>query len=209
MKKWPAVLICSIIAASCFLGLDLFRWRLVNLLTVFLEPFVEIGAGVFILLVLVWSLIALVRQSLQHKVNSRVVYALVICLVALGLRVFVPFDLLVLKADFQIHLKRRTQIASEIVDGRWESKVTQRGGRGEFISLPGSDRRLSDGGEVAFWRAGNQGCVLFMTFRGILDSFSGFVYSSDDQPPPRDAFLGNPVQVEHWSPHWYWYASRN
>jgi hypothetical protein len=162
-----------------------------------------------LLAALIWSLAVLIRQGLRHEINRRVVYALVICLAALAIRIFVPVNSLMLEADFRIHLARRNQIASEIVAGKWESKVTQRGARGEWIALSGSDQLLSDGGRVVLWREGNQSTVLFMTFRGVLDSFSGFVYSSDDQPPPRDAFLGHPIEVEHWRPHWYWYASRN
>jgi hypothetical protein len=209
MKRWPAVLKFSIVVCSCVLALNVFRWQLIDLLTPFLEPFLEIAAGVLLLVALVWSLIALIRQCLQHKISRSNLYALAICLAALAMVLFVPFDNLMLKADFRIYLSRRTQIASEILAGKWESKVTQRGGRGEWIALSGLDRPLSDGGEVVLWREGNQSCILFMTFRGILDSFSGFVYSSDDQSPPSDAFLGHPVQIEHWRPHWYWYASRN
>src|SRR5579872_2824307 len=209
MKKLPAVLIFAIVASSCYLAVILLRWQLVAILTVFLEPFVELGATGLLLAALLWSLVVLIRRWWQHKVDLQVVSALVLCLGALSIYFFVPIDRLMIEADFRIHLQRRTQIASEIVAGKWEGKVIQRGGRGESIDLSGADQHLSDGGEVLFWQEGKQDVVLIMTFRGVLDSFSGFVYSSNDQPPPHDAFLGNPVEVERLGPHWYWYASRN
>jgi hypothetical protein len=209
MRKWQAVLDFSVVVASICVVLDIFRWQLVNVLTVFLEPFIEIAATLALLVALIRSLVALFAQWRQHSIEGRVVWAVAICFVALAVRIFAPFDALMLRADFRIYLKRRTQIASEVVAGKWENKAVQKGGRGEAIKLPESDQSLSDDGDVLLWREGGQSAVLFMSFRGVLDSFSGFVYTTDDRPPPADAFLGDPAQVERWSSHWYWYASQN
>ena len=208
-KNWPTVLTIAILASSFLIATRILQGELVDLLTVFLEPFLEIAVAIFFLVALVWSFVAVIRKVVRRQTDRYVFASLGVCILALTIVWFVPFNSLMLKANFRIHLKRRTQVASEIVMGKWESRITKRGGRGNWISLPASDKGLSDEGEVDVWKEGNQTLILFITFRGILDSFSGFVYSSNDEPPKPDAFLGKPIQVEHWAPHWYWYASRN
>ena len=50
--------------------------------------------------------------------------------------------------------------------------------------------------------------VLFFTYRGVLDSFSGFVYSSNDERPVNGDFDGDWHEVKQIEPHWYFVASK-
>jgi hypothetical protein len=83
------------------------------------------------------------------------------------------------------------------------------GGRGDLVHLAGSEHRLSDDGDVMVWHTPQKQMVFFFTFRGILDSFSGFVYSANDTPPAREEFGGEWIEVEHLRKNWYWAASGN
>jgi hypothetical protein len=207
--RWPVVLKISVVACSLLIAIQILRWWLISILTVFLEPLVEIAAAIFFIVAFIWSLIAFIRLLIRRQRDRHVFVSLGLCAITIVIVWFVPFNNIMLKANFHIFLKKRTHIAQEIVDRKWDYRITNRGGRGDWINLPETDRVLSDDGELAIWREGDQILVMFFTFRGVLDSFSGFVYSSNDTPPKPDAFLGTPIQIERWVPHWYWYASRN
>jgi len=115
--------------------------------------------------------------------------------------------MLYFKANFLVLRSRRTEAAKEILAGKTGTLVRS-GGRGDLISLPGYDCVLSTGGcEVMVDHDGKKTFVLFFTFRGVLDRFSGFVYSPTDDPPAKTQFLGDGVQIDRLAPHWFWYAS--
>jgi hypothetical protein len=66
---------------------------------------------------------------------------------------------------------------------------------------------LSEGGEVVVERQGEKSFTLFLTFRGILERFAGYVYSPTDDPPAKTQFCGDGREIEHVAPHWFWYSS--
>ncbi|MNR19056.1 hypothetical protein D3C85_1358200 [compost metagenome] len=51
------------------------------------------------------------------------------------------------------------------------------------------------------------GDVFFFTFRGILDNFSGFIYSSSDQEPQQEDFGGDFKEIKRIDNNWYWVSS--
>jgi hypothetical protein len=115
----------------------------------------------------------------------------------------------VTEINWQINQKRLTEAAQGIARGDHKYSLLKDGGRGSQISLPDESKYLSEGGAVFVWRDGKDSWTLFFTFRGVLDSFAGFVYATNDKIPPADAFLGNPIQIIKLAPNWYWYSSRN
>jgi len=56
-----------------------------------------------------------------------------------------PFSLLTTGLDFHAHYRARMAIVSSVLDGRYENLVQSRGGRGDFIALPGQLSYLSSG----------------------------------------------------------------
>jgi hypothetical protein len=111
--------------------------------------------------------------------------------------------------NWQVNQKRLTEVAHEIANGGHDYPALKEGGRGTEISLPEGSRYLSDGGGVLVWHDGKDSWTLFFTFKGVLDSFAGFVYASNGKIPPADAFLGEPIQIIKMAPNWYWYSSKN
>jgi hypothetical protein len=47
----------------------------------------------------------------------------------------------------------------------------------------------------------------FFTYRGILDNFSGFVYTPNDQTPSKNAFEGDFKKIEKMDKNWYFIGS--
>jgi hypothetical protein len=184
---------------------DSVRWQLVSILTVFVAPFIELVilapfVGV------VWAILHAIfplRGSRPNRFSP-----LLLSLTTAAILVFVPFDWILLKVDFAINLHSRTVAAERILAGiQQESPMS--GGRGDLVHLNGFQHRLSEDGDVMVWHTAQKQMVFFFTFRGILDSFSGFIYSANDLPPEKEDFGGEWVEVQHLRKNWYWAASRN
>lgn len=134
------------------------------------------------------------------KRKTEVIFPFLINTLALILLVFNPFNELSLRLDIRKNFEPRSKIVQKIKEGEL---IPDEDGK---IELPFWDRHLSKGGAVFVEKDGDLK-VLFLTFRGILDNFSGLVYTSDDEKPEGDAFgadLGEVIKVKEY---WYWIAS--
>jgi len=49
--------------------------------------------------------------------------------------------------------------------------------------------------------------ILFFTYQGILDNFSGFVYTPNDQKTAKKAFDGNFKEIDKMDKNWYFVSS--
>lgn len=194
--------------AGIVLFVSLFRWTLVEFLTPFLEPILEMAVGLLFLVSLLWSVIHLIR-CVRRKPSDAVV-PLGINLATGLIVVFVPFTLLTTNIDFRLLYSPRMSVVGDILAGKYDHNVESAGSRGDLIQLSGMHSYLSSGGgEVVRLRSPNRTLILFFDYRGVLDSFSGFVYTSDDQPPGKKDFLGNFVEIDRLRKNWFWVASRN
>ena len=200
--------ILSLCALLALLLVNLFRWTSVEYLTPFLEPLLEIGVGVFFLVSLVWSAVHLIRKRRDGITDAFTPLAVNVATVLIVM--LVPFTELTTNFDFRVHLSARTSVVNDVLAGKYEDRIRNAGGRGDLISLP---PRLSDlsssGGEILRFRRQNDTLILFFDYRGILDSFSGFVYSTDDFPPQSGDFGSKFFAVERLRVHWFWVSSRN
>lgn len=195
-------------ASAATILLSLFRWTLVEYLTPFLEPLLEIATGLVFLGSLVWSIAHLIRH--RRKGMSSAILPLVVN-VATGLIVaFVPFTALTSTLNFRFHLNARTAVVSDVLAGKYDKQIQSVGGRGDLIALPARLSYLSSGGgEIVRFQRKSDTLILFFDYRGILDSFSGFVYSSDDTPPADGDFGGKFFEVDRLRKNWFWASSSN
>lgn len=198
----------AIATAGIVLFVSFCRWTLVEFLTPFLEPILEIGIGVLFLISLIWSVVHFVR-FIRSKPGKAVV-PLGINMATGLVVVFVPFTLLTTNIDFRLLYSARMSVVGDVLAGKYDNKVESAGARGDLIPLSGTRSYLSSGGgEIVRLRSPERTLILFFDYRGVLDSFSGFVYSSDDQAPGKDDFLGNFVEIDRLRKNWFWVASRN
>jgi hypothetical protein len=56
-------------------------------------------------------------------------------------------------------------------------------------------------------RDGDKLKILFFTFRGVLDSFAGFVYTSDDSAPKNGDFAGEFIINRKVQDRWYYVSA--
>lgn len=198
------VLYFSIIMSGLLILINIFRWKLVEILTVFLEPFLELIIGATFLVVLIWSIIHFTKNV--RKLKYKALLPMVINLIALVIVIFVPFTNIMLNLDFNLNLKDREKIVSMVQSGELKPEILY--GQ-NLIQLPEEYKHLSkDGGEIVIEKDGDTLKIFFFTFRGILDNFSGFAYISDNSKLSQMDFNGDFDQIIKKREHWFWGASR-
>jgi hypothetical protein len=197
--------ICVFLVA---LFVNLFRWTLVESLTPFIQPLLEIAIGLLFLASIVWSIVHLIRT--RRPLSKSALMPVAVNVLTVVIAMFVPFSLLTTELDFRSHNRARMAVVSNVLDGRYESLVRNSGARGDYIALPAQLSYLSTGGgDIIRLHRQNATLIFFFDFRGILDSFSGFVYSSDDSPPRDGDFGGRFAEVERLRKNWFWVTSTN
>jgi hypothetical protein len=194
----------AVISSAGLIFVQMARWPLVSLLTPFLEPFIELGLSLAVLIVAIVALIHGFRWQRSEGLKGWSPFG--ICLVAALIVILGPFNAIYLKANFKLLQRHRTIVAQQILAGRTGTLVRS-GGRGDLFSLDFHDRWLSESGEIMVDHRNGKTFILFFTFRGILDRFSGYVYSPTGDPPAKDQFLGDGIEIDHIAPNWFWYAS--
>jgi hypothetical protein len=133
-----------------------------------------------------------------------------LCIITGTAAIFVPFTALTTNLDFRVHYAARTVVVGDVLAGKYDNHIESSGTRGDFIALPANLSYLSSGGgEVIRFHHQDRTMILFFSFRGILDSFSGFVFSTDNAPPTNGDFGGQFVEVIPLRKNWFWVASRN
>jgi hypothetical protein len=187
--------------------ISLFRWTLIEHLTPFIEPTLEVTIGLILLVSLVCSVVHLIWARKQSP--GVALSPLLVNVVALLMVAFFPFDFVTAQLDFRAHYKARMAVVSTVLDGGYEN-LAQNGGRADLIALPAQLSYLSSGGgDIMRWRRENATLIFFFDYRGILDSFSGFVYSTDDSPPREGDFGGHFAEIKRLRQNWFWATSRN
>jgi hypothetical protein len=203
-----------VVTASLFLGatvlaFEVFRWTLVEWLTLLLEPILELALGCAFMFVLLWSLVHFVRQA-KKLGTKRAGTPLLVNTAVLLIALFVPFTKMTTDLNFRWNYKKRMEVVSEVLAGKLGNSITNNGGRGNIIHLPSSYGGLSAGGDdIVVDRRDGQTLIFFFDFRGILDSFSGFVYSTGNTKPQSADFGGQFIELEELRPNWHWVSSAN
>jgi hypothetical protein len=193
------------LAFCAFVTAILMYWHRSNLLewlTPFFKPVLDIAALSFFLVS--------VAVSLGHMIWARkqgiapAVLPFLLNTVTVVVVFFVPFTSL----EFYLHRKARMEAVSTVLDGKCESLI-RGGGRGDLLVLPPRFSYLSEGGNVMVWHRQDATLIFFFRFRRVLDSFSGFVYSTNDSPPGQGEFGGRFPEIERLGKNWFWATSTN
>lgn len=152
-------------------------------------------------IVVIASLVLFIFQARKKQMVHSVPIAL--NLVTITLLATVPFRDIGLKNDIEQNYQQRREVVRLV-----ESGELQADGRGR-VALPFRYRYLSkDGGEIYVIAENGAKQILFYTYRGILDNFSGLVYSSTDTAPKNGAFGADIKHSERLRSNWYWLESR-
>lgn len=175
------------VVSHFFFGFSL--WVFVRI-PLYLIPF----AGAFLLVIL------LVVDALKSKQLKRNGFPLTLTVLLIILMINAPFSPLLRKAEFYFKFEDREDIVTSILNGEIETSNE----RGDLFRIPeGYDSLfLSDGKEVM--RINDH--FLFYTNRGVLDNFSGYVFSPDGVEPSDADVLAKIVKKQRMNKNWYYIA---
>ena len=187
----------AITSSSFIISLQFFQWKIIEIITPFLMPFVWLLAYGFFLGVFIVTIIWLIMQKDWKPFG--------VLLITIILLFLIPFNQIEIDRDFKVNKSERDEVISKIQDGSFKPNVSY---NSSLIHLPHEYEHLSKGGgDIVIEKQSENTSILFFTFRGVLDSFSGFVYSPNDQKPQLGSFGGDFKEIVKIDENWYFVSS--
>jgi hypothetical protein len=195
--KRSRLLLLSLISSFFVILVSLFQWDLVDMITEFLMLPIWLFVYAFFIIMTIWTLI--------HLFKKRKWQPFVIQLITILLWFFFPFNQVNLDLNFKIHQDKREEVATQIENGVIKPNVSD---SPSLIQLPKKYTQLSKGGgDIVVETKGKAKSILFFTYRGMLDNFSGFVYNPNDNKPSKSDFNGDFEQIKKVHKNWYYVSS--
>ncbi|WP_318618368.1 hypothetical protein [Priestia megaterium] len=195
--KHSRLLLLSLISSLLVILVSLFQWDLVDIITEFLMLPIWLFVYAFFIIMTIWTLI--------HLFKKRKWQPFVIQLITISLWFFFPFNQVNLDLNFKIHQDKREKVATKIENGVIKPNVSD---SPSLIQLPKKYTQLSKGGgDIVVETKGKAKSILFFTYRGMLDNFSGFVYNPNDNKPSKSDFNGDFKQIKKVHKNWYYVSS--
>ena len=195
--KRSRLLLLSLISSLFVILVSLFQWDLVDIITEFLMLPIWLFVYAFFIIMTIWTLI--------HLFKKRKWQPFVIQLITISLWFFFPFNQVNLDLNFKIHQDKREEVATKIENGVIKPNVSD---SPSLIQLPKEYTQLSKGGgDIVVETKGKAKSILFFTYRGMLDNFSGFVYNPNDNKPSKSDFNGDFKQIKKVHKNWYYVSS--
>jgi hypothetical protein len=195
--KHSRLLLLSLISSLFVILVSLFQWDLVDIITEFLMLPIWLFVYAFFIIMTIWTLI--------HLFKKRKWQPFLIQLITISLWFLFPFNQVNLDLNFKIHQDKREEVATKIENGVIKPNVSD---SPSLIQLPKKYTQLSKGGgDIAVETKGKAKSILFFTYRGMLDNFSGFVYNPNDNKPSKSDFNGDFKQIKKVHKNWYYVSS--
>ncbi|MCR8928940.1 hypothetical protein NLI92_004370 [Priestia megaterium] len=195
--KHSRLLLLSLISSLFVILVSLFQWDLVDIITEFLMLPIWLFVYAFFIIMTIWTLI--------HLFKKRKWQPFVIQLITISLWFLFPFNQVNLDLNFKIHQDKRAEVATKIENGVIKPNVSD---SPSLIQLPKKYTQLSKGGgDIVVETKGKANSILFFTYRGMLDNFSGFVYNPNDNKPSKSDFNGDFKQIKKVHKNWYYVSS--
>lgn len=195
--KLKGLLWLSILSCLLIIFLQFFQWNLIEIFTPFLMPFVWLLVFGFFLGVFIVSIIWLFKKKDWKPFGVQTFTILLLFLI--------PFNQIIIDIDFKENKSERNEVISKIKDGTFKPNVSY---NSSLIHLPDEYEHLSKGGgDIVIEKQSESYSVLFFTFRGVLDGFSGFVYSPNDKKPQLGLFGGDFKEIVKIDENWYFVSS--
>ncbi|MGE7635347.1 hypothetical protein ACQKMZ_24540 [Bacillus paramycoides] len=176
---------------------NLTKWYLVQLVTPFFMPFVSIAIyGSFFIIFII---------GIINFIKCKNWKPLVIQLTIIIICIYVPFVKIYMKIDFIIYKEDRKQVIELIEQKKLIPNVEY---NNKMIHLPKQFVSTSkNGGDILVQEKENSTLIFFYTYRGILDNFSGFIYSLNDIKPIKSDFNSDFKEIIKVEKNWYYVTS--
>ena len=173
------------------------QWRIIEIITEFLMLPVLLLVFGFFIYITVRAIITLFKNKDWKPIVIQVITILLLF--------FIPFNQIILEIDFKMNKSERERVVKMVENGKLKANISN---NSSLIQLPKKYQHLSSGGgEIVVEKSGDGYTILFFTYRGILDNFSGFVYTPDNQKPSKKTFDGDFKEIEKMAKNWYFAGS--
>ena len=146
----------------------------------------------------IFSIIYIFTYYKNTKVKSFL--PLFLSIVLLFLLIVRPLSPLFQTIEFSFNLDEREEVANQILNGEIQPSNERR----DLYQVPEHHNQssLSNGKEVL--KMNDK--LLFFKIRGILDSFSGYVYSPDGTVPTNEDVQADIIELRKMNANWYYVA---
>lgn len=204
-RALPFVFWVSVVTSLFILLFTAFQWPLVDFLTPFLLLPIEGVLWLFYLVVAIWSAAHLTWNVQRWRVAS---LPLLVCIVLFGIVTLVPITQLWVRYNFAMNKLAREDIVRQVFDGTLQPNVAH---NFSLIALAADVSYVSMGGnEIVVEKHDEITYVFFFTFRGILNSYAGFIYVPNSGNPALfdDLNEANRTELVPFDEHWF-YASHH
>ncbi len=187
----------AVIGSVLFGLLSYFQWSLIDEVTPFGLVFIWIPIGALFFLSVIASITCFASF---RKIKLYVLIPLAINAVAF----FIPYTRMWVSTDFAKHKIARDTIVAAVEQGRLTPNVEE---DDQLIALDDSYPVVSMGGnEIVVEEHDGNKYVLFFTFRGLLDNYSGFLHVPVGGNPSvfwnlKDA---QSSEIVPYGDNWYW-----
>lgn len=197
MQSQRKLLVLSLLSSFLVILNGFFQWNIVEIITPFLMlPFWLALFGFFIVIT-----VQAIVQLFKYK-NWKPFAIQAITIIFLF---YFPFTQTMLDLDFKMHKSEREEVVNKVVSGKFKYNVPD---NPSLIHLPKQYTHLSKGGgDVIALKTGDSFTIIFFTYRGISDNFSGFVYSPNDKKPLKKDFDADFKEIKKLDKHWYFVGS--
>jgi hypothetical protein len=174
-----------------------FQWYLVDWVTPFIFVPLLMLAWACFALGAVWAAAHLIRRRAEWRTAC---LPLTVAALFFLIAVFVPFTRLTIEYEYWIHRAAREAILNQIAAG------SLRPASDSLLTLPSSAPLVSRGGnQVIVEMHDGSPYVLFFTFRGMLDSYAGFLHVPHGGDPKKFEDLNETdrSEIEHRDGDWF------
>ena len=187
----------SIISSVIVILYMFFRWEIIDIITEFLMLPVLLLVFGFFIIVSIGTIITLIKNKDWKPIVIQVITILLLF--------FVPFNQIILDINFKMNKSEREQVAKMVENGELTPNVSH---NSSLIHLPKKYEHISSGGgEIMVEKSIDGYNILFFTYRGIMDNFSGFVYTPKDQKLSKKVFNGDFKEIDKMDKKWYFVGS--
>lgn len=198
-KEWASLGI-SIFLCLLLLFLQFYRWDIIDVITPILEWPLEMALYLtFFIILTVLTFFGL--RDLRDGRRARIMASGVMVLTYLS-TLIVNFNGIWLDHYFAKYKDQRHEVIRMIEDGKLQPNIPH---DPKQIHLPNPLSQTSmGGGDIRFENETSDKKVFFYSFRGVLDAYAGFYYSSEDLPPAQNSLgleFNDAIKLE---PKWYW-----
>lgn len=198
-------MVVALLLGILILLLQFYRWEIIDIITPFLQwPFEMAIYCIFFVTLAILTFLGI--RDLRALRIVRLVASLFMIITYL-ITIFVNFNGLWISHYFSKYKDHRWQVIKLIEDGVLKPNVSH--DHTQIHLDPPFDKTSMGGGDILFNFASKNRQVFFFSFRGILDAYSGFYYSSEDMPPVQNSLGLEFKDFIKLEKNWYWIGTCN